>query len=404
MGRYKQAFRDSVDSRVRDSLWAYRSRRDLSVATVVALNVLGLHHRVATTEEHLQATMSWLCAAQDATGVGAVAAFYDVRSGSYGPPYPETTGYIVPTFINYAEFSGDQSYSQRALMMADWLLSLQLDNGAFPIGPLWPDWERAPIVFDTGQIIHGLVSAHNLSGDAKYLRSARRAGDWLVDILGPDGSWNKFTSLGLVHTYNVRTAWGLVRLAETSQDDRYLSTAVKNLEWSLAQQDEDGWFRNTGFRLNEDPLTHTIAYTIEGLLESGMLLKNQRLIDAARLAADALMEFQRRDGYLRARYGTGWHSDNQWSCLTGNAQMAMIWFTLFDLAGEKKYLDAAYQANRYLKQRQTRFSKLPGVSGGVAGSYPIYLDYEPYRNLNWAAKFFADSLLLEARLSPENGK
>ena len=404
MGSIKQMVRNRVDGRVRDSLWAYRTRGDLSVAIAVGRDVLGVHNPVGTAKDHLRATMDWLCAAQDATGVGGVAAFYDVRQGSYGPPYPETTGYIIPTFLNYAEFSGDQRYAQRAMSMADWLLTTQLDNGAFPIGPLWPDWERAPIVFDTGQIIHGLVSAYNFSADARYLNVGRRAGDWLVDILEPDGSWRKYTSLGLVHTYNVRAAWGLVRLAAASREQRYLAAAVKNLEWSLAQQDEDGWFRNTGFRLDEDPLTHTIAYTIEGLLESGIMLKDQRMIDAARLAANALIENQERDGYLRARYGERWQSEDQWSCLTGNAQMAMIWFTLFDLSGEDRYLTAACNANRYLKERQTRSSKLAGVAGGVAGSYPIYLAYEPYRNLNWAAKFFVDSLLLEARLLPENHK
>jgi hypothetical protein len=282
--------------------------------------------------------------------------------------------------------------------MADWLLTLQLESGAFPIGPLWPGWERKPIVFDTGQIIFGLVRAFEETRQAEYLAAARRAGDWLVDIQDSDGSWRKFTSLDNVHTYNVRTAWSLLRIYKVTQDERYRSSSVGNLDWSLTQQAPDGWFANNGFTPDEDPLTHTIAYTIEGLLESGVLISAQKYIDAARLAADALLEKQRQDGFLRARYGSGWRSQLNWSCLTGTAQMALVWLRLNEMTGDEKYARAADSAHGYLKGRQNRSSRWPGVAGGIAGSYPIYGDYEPFRHLNWAAKFFTDSLLQDERL------
>lgn len=394
----KQTVRSALDTRVRDSLWALRSRGDTSVLKAVVRGTLGVHYEVGTTQDHLRATMAWLCAAQDATAEGGVAAFYDVRAGTWGPLYPETTGYIIPTFYNYAAYSGDETYRARAVRMADWLLTLQLENGAFPIGPLWPDWERKPIVFDTGQILHGLVRVFEETNSIPYLEAARRAGDWLLEIQDSDGCWRKFTSLNYVHTYNVRTAWALLRLYQVTQDDKYRSGGVHNLRWSLTQQSPDGWFQNAAFRPNEDPLTHTIVYTIEGILESGIVLSDQSLIEAARLAADALRTRQIQDGYLRARYGSEWQSQVSWSCLTGTAQMAMVWFTLYELTGNDEYIQAALIANRYLKQRQCRHSRLSGVTGGIAGSYPIYGDYEPYRHLNWAAKFFADSLLLEDRL------
>jgi hypothetical protein len=282
--------------------------------------------------------------------------------------------------------------------MADWLLGLQLDSGAFPIGPLWPEWERLPLVFDTGQIIFGLVRSFEETGETKYLQAARRAGDWLAEIQDPDGSWQRFTSLGIVHTYNVRVAWALARLYQASGDERYHLAARRNLDWALTQQQPDGWFDQAGFRRGEHPLTHTIAYTIDGFLESGLLLSEQKYVQAARQAADALLEKQLQDGYLSGRYGPGWLIDGPWSCLTGDAQMAGIWLRLFEIKGEERYLLAAKKAIRYVKRCQALGSRLPGVAGGVAGSFPIFGDYEPYRHLNWAAKFFADSLLLEERL------
>ena len=397
----KRLFRSLVDERIRDGLWAWRERGDRSVLSAVTHDLLKRRYAAGSDLEHLAATMAWLCAAQDAMPAGGVSAFYDVRAGTWGPPYPETTGYIIPTFFDYAALSGDDTFRTRAVRMANWLLTLQLDGGAFPIGPLWPDWERAPLVFDTGQIIHGLVRVYEETTRQDFLESARRAGDWLVKIQDPDGAWRKHTSLDIVHTYNVRTTWGLLRLYQASQDPLYRQAAERNLAWALDDQDPDGWFRNAHFRVGEDPLTHTIAYTIEGLLESGVLLGNQKVIHAAQRAAEALCQRQNQDGFLRARYGPGWRSDLSWSCLTGDAQMAILWQRSYQLTGDPGYLRAAEAANAYVKQAQNRASGLPGVMGGIAGSHPIYAGYEPYRNLNWAAKFFADSLLLSIELKKQ---
>jgi hypothetical protein len=78
--------------------------------------------------------------------------------------------------------------------------------------------------------------------------------------------------------------------------------------------------------------------------------------------------------------------------------MALIWLRLLELTGNSAYLTSARTAHLYIKQTQDLRSKRAGVAGGVSGSHPIYGDYEPFRHLNWAAKFFADSLLLEERL------
>jgi len=398
----RDLYRSLVDERARDAVWAVRTRGDLSVLSHVVRGVLGVPRVVSSTRDHLEATVAWLCAAQDATGVGGVSAFYDVRAGVWGPPYPETTGYIIPTFFDLERGSGVRSYGVRAARMAEWLLGTQLECGAFPTGPLWPDWDRRPVVFDTGQVIHGLIRVFEQTRDARYLEAAVRAGDWLCAIQDPDGSWRRHTSSGGVHTYNVRTAWALLRLSQATDGAQYRRVATRNLEWALAQQCADGWFAHMEFRAGEDPLTHTIAYTIEGLLESGILLSESGLIASARLAADALIERQAEETYLGARYGRQWRRSAAWSCLTGNAQMAVIWFRLYELTGRKDYLSGALSANRHVKQHHVRRSRIAGLAGGVAGSGPIYGGYEPYRNLNWAAKFFTDSLLLEERLLPRS--
>jgi len=408
MDSIKQYFRTLVDAPTRDALYALRTRRDTSVLSATLRGKLNQPLKPESDLAHLEASLAWLCAAQDALPDGGVSALYDMRAGTWGPPYPETTGYIIPTFFDYAAWSGQESYRTRAIRMADWLLTLQLDgadseddpessSGAFPIGPLWPGWEPKPIVFDTGQILHGLARSYEETVAEKYRIAAQKAGDWLVRIQDADGNWSKHVSLGYVHTFNVRSAWGLLRLYQVSQNQKYLDAARANLDWALTQQDPDGWFRQAGFRPEEDPLTHTIAYTIEGLLEAGIQLSEKRYIEAASLAAQALLRKQENEGFLRARYGPGWTSHLDWSCLTGTAQMALVWLRLYPLTRDPSQLAAAQEALRYVKQRQVIHSRLPGIRGGIAGSDPVYGDYEPYRNLNWPVKFFADALLLTLR-------
>ena len=45
-------------------------------------------------------------------------------------PYPETTGYIIPTFINYYKLTKNQEFLERAIRWANESY-LQLKNGAY---------------------------------------------------------------------------------------------------------------------------------------------------------------------------------------------------------------------------------------------------------------------------------
>jgi uncharacterized protein YyaL (SSP411 family) len=150
---------------------------------------------------------------------------------------------------------------------------------------------------------------------------------------------------------------------------------VKNLEWALSQQGEDGWFCCAAFEPKDDPLTHTLGYTIEGLLEAGKMLDEPRWIEAARLAADAMRGWQSREGWLRGTYGPGWRPGAKWSCLTGEAQMALVWMQFYGLTGDGEYLAAANRAILRVKKAQPRTARMAEARGGVSGSSPIYGEY-----------------------------
>ncbi len=140
----------------------------------------------------------------------------------------------------------------------------------------------------------------------------------------------------------------------------------------------NGWFPDCCLDDNNNPLLHTIAYTMEGLLEAGVILEESRYIEAARRAADALLGNQKSDGSLAGRFNAQWAPIGYWSCLTGDAQTALVWFRLFQLTGDSKYLNAARRMNRYLMGTQNLAAMDSGIRGGIKGSHPIWGEYAPY--------------------------
>lgn len=347
---------------------------------------------------HIWATYQWICRAQDKSGDGGISGWYNLFRG-WMPSYPETTGYTIPTmFLMASVFSNDEARS-RAITMADFELKVQMPDGAVISGTLVKE-HREPAVFNTGQVIFGWLDAYKETGNERYLEAADRAAQWLVATQDEDGAWRRCLSSRTftdVCTYNARTAWALIRCGLMSGRDRYIEAGRANLDWCLLQQNGRGWYHNNGFHPgdNHRPLLHTIGYVVEGLLESGALLQDDKYIRAAERTASALLHAFYRDGCLLGRYDENWNSPVTWRCLTGDAQIAVTWFRLYQITGNPGYLAAARRVNGQIMGVQVMRTPNGGIQGGIKGSHPIWGGYMGYSFVNWGAKFFLDSLLLD---------
>ena len=113
-------------------------------------------------------------------------AIVSVAEGSY----PETTGYIISTFLRYARFASDADSLERAGRMTDWEVSIQLEDGGFQGGIFGASDAPEFSTFVTGQVLFGLVAADLQFRDSRYCRAAVRAGDYLLQCL--DGSGRFF--------------------------------------------------------------------------------------------------------------------------------------------------------------------------------------------------------------------
>jgi hypothetical protein len=356
--------------------------------------VIPTRGRTVSLEKNLEAVYRWLCAAQDATRSGGVAGCYNLVKGWAGA-YPETTGYIIPTLLSYANAAAVPDARERAMRMADWEIEVQLPDGAVRSGML--GGTVGPAVFNTGQVLFGWVAAHAAGADERYGRAAARAAEWLVRIQDEDGAWRKHLSLlttSAVHTYNVRAAWGLAVAGKELGERRWVEAAIKNCDWSITQQLDNGWFASNGFSDFEDPLLHTIGYVLEGVLGLGELLDREDYVDAAIAGLMPLIELYRKAGALKGRYNRWWRATVSWRCLTGEAQLALVASRLARMTGHPKYSEFADSLTFGVAQLQDVDSPYP-ESRGIAGSHPIWGGYGPFNYLNWAAKFFMDQLLMK---------
>src|ERR1700691_5236438 len=187
------------------------------------------------TGNALRLLIDWILNAQRPDG--GVAAYYSLLTG-YSDSYPEVTGYIIPTLYDFSATTGDPVSREAAARATHWLLSLQMPSGAFPAGLHAPTSDPQPSVFNTGQILQGLVRAnietHGETEKAKILDRAQRAGTWLARIQKPDGSWRGPRAYqGSAHTYYSMVSLALAQLATESNDPGHAAAADRNLDWVL---------------------------------------------------------------------------------------------------------------------------------------------------------------------------
>jgi malonyl-CoA O-methyltransferase len=264
--------------------------------------------------------------------------------------YPEVSGYFIPTLLDWNEKSLASTYGQ-------WLCETQNSNGSW----FDPSGIHA-CVFDTGQILKGLVALHEIA-PSPLLRSVISKGcDWIVSHIGEKG---------ILQTPDEavwRTAVPLGVLLYALEPVRRAGTLFEQEEW-LEKVD----VAVAGFLARKDltdftHLSHFHAYILEALCDLG---HKDRAAEGMKLVA----ALQRSNGAVPA------FRDVRWVCSTGLFQYAIVWYKL----GDKARGDAAFACAAKLQNR----------SGGWYGSYGWFAKYFPKVEISWAVKYFMDAFRLK---------
>lgn len=340
--------------------------------------------------------IAWIERAQDAEPSGGVPAVYRPILG-WSAPYPETTGYIVPTFLRLAECLGRPEYAERALRMGEWLLSVQRPDGAFPGGVWVAGKEQRESIFNSGQILFGLVALWKSTGEERWRESGIRCARWLLGHQDTDGAWRRYTYRDTLHVYKTRVAWALALAGRNWDDTQMLAGATRNIENAIGFQDDSGWYEHASFDAGTMPVLHTFVYTVRGILESGVVLGREDFVERAARSSRALARVQSADGSLPGRVNRDF-SSRGFRCVTGIAQQAIVWARLQQIDdGQQHWIKHCDAALGYLRRVQVA---RPGHrnDGGFAGSRPLWGPYMRFRYPNWAVKFYLDAELARAKL------
>jgi hypothetical protein len=114
----------------------------------------------------------------------------------------------------------------------------------------------------------------------------------------------------------------------------------------------------------------------------------------------SLVEAVKPDGYLAGRLDRNFRPGGNFVCLTGSVQIAHCLFLLYQLTGERRFLDTGRRLTAFVR-RTVRFEGQEGMAGGIKGSFPVDGEYGQWQYLNWAAKFCIDANLLELTLAAD---
>ena len=353
-------------------------------------------------EQGINLALSWLKKAYSVTGDGGFSAYYEQKpllKGKWVASYPETSAYIIPTLLAYA----DRNQSEDLLILAEktarWLCQIQMDSGAFTSGLASAN---VPSVFNTGQIILGLNAAYQHFEEDVFQSTAIKAGDWLLHILDQDGAWRQAAYVsGYIPSYYTRVLWPLAELGIQAEKQSFLDAVDKALPFYLNRIYANLSIKDWGFFPAQTAPTHTIAYTLRGFFELGLLLQRRDLLDYVHNACLKIISLIQKRGRLAGTYDEQWNANYRFQCLTGNCQMSILFAKMATYFPNQNYRFWAEEILRPVFKVQYKGND-ENRRGAIAGSTPIWGRYFRFRYPNWAVKFFLDACLLLTDRKQEN--
>lgn len=283
--------------------------------------------------------------------------------------YQEVTGYYIPTLLQNGMVS-------EAINYAKWLCKVQQPSGA------WLSFDlKSESIFNTGQVLRGLVAIYDLLPEVK--NNMLRGADWLISYISTDGRLAPVEGTTFIEGVNSELihVYCLPPLCEISQKTGikiYKEYAKRSLKY----------YKRTFWTdiINFNYLSHFYAYVIEAMADLG----ENKIAEAA---MKKIKKIQRVDGSVPA------YKNVHWVCSTGLLQFAVIWFKL-------GYYKEGYKALKYAISLQNK-------SGGWYGGYaPHKLDilsnlmreqitYFPNEEISWAVKYFFDAIYYKEKLENE---
>jgi len=343
------------------------------------------NEKVFNNRIHIKLASDWLVFMQNSDG--GYSRKFSLINGR-DKSYIETTGYIIPTLWNVGEYLKEKKYIDSAKKAGEFLLNFQNEDGSFSEIDT-----NKPFAFDTGQCLIGLNFLYEKMQDKRFFESAKKAAYWLAKNQEEDGSWEKVAYNQEKHTYYSRVAAAMFRFSLLENDEYIKNKALKHIKWVLDNQLENGFFRYASFIDKIPAYLHTIVYILEGLLDVYEITKDERVLKSVLKNSEKFKEINlNRDLILCSQYDNNFNCVNNERCITGLAQWAGVCLRIFEITKDEDYQNLAISTLFYLKSKQIQ--ETTTLKGALPASVPFWGKYGGFDFVNWGNKFFIDALLL----------
>jgi prenyltransferase beta subunit len=264
--------------------------------------------------------LSWHCTSvfvtdSESSNCGAILHGFDGRSGKPLDVYTEATGYAISLFHFLARTRGDAPLLAMAKEAAQFLMRIQAGEAAYPQLSNGAATPARLYAFDNAVCIVGMARLLRATGDERYLRSALAAGEWLLSMQRPDGSFSAMALRGggmedpggffgdgsCIHAKN---AVAFLELHAMTGREQFREAAARACRYTIGLQDTDGAFWSRPNR--RGVVTHAHCYACEGLLYAGHALGEPGYTAAAGRGIQWLADVQGSDGAWLATHKTAW--------------------------------------------------------------------------------------------------
>ena len=240
------------------------------------------------------------------------------------------------------EYTNKKIYLTSAINSADWLIKCAQDTtGGFKCLFLLDkkiklDFKSEQIYsFDNGVIINGLVNLYKITKNKKYLNSATKCGNWIVNKaqkkngeIKPiyDLSKNSFVEdkkkwSWISGSYHTKISIGLLNLYSVNKKKIFLISSKKIFNTSLKKQIKSGEFLSTKISTN----LHPHCYSAEGLWVGSKFLKNKNYLKAVIKSTKWIFKNQDLDGLVpRLRVGKKYIYSERVDALAQSVRLVLL--------------------------------------------------------------------------------
>lgn len=346
----------------------------------------------------IKKSVNWLLECKKNSLDNGICVLFDLNINKLTSSFPETSGYIIPTLVECYKIIKKQILIKEAKEISDWILDIIQEDGG--LGEPYGFFSLNPRIFTTAQAILGLLSIYEIFKEKKYINGAIKMGNFLLNNLNKDGSWNtKYLFLKKNTAYKSRVSWILFLLYKKTNDHRYKYGCIRSINFIIEKLNINNVPKFCSFKNDDSLLTHLLGYHLVALINFSFQKKllGKKKIKKILSITDYFYKLLKchidKYGIIKGELNLSGKKTVNYSCLTGNFQL-LYFAILYEKRRNIKKNKLSDKIYQFAKKYQVK-SKNKLIDGAIAGSYPINGDYCSNMLPSWASKFFIDSLLLK---------